>query len=222
MNNDSNKDLIEEEIVDFGDEAEQLDDDETYHSSGLSDIELSQKTDERSYYIEFKDADGRVLTTIYVDRHDYLLYKRPIWREWKMNQLERRCLIPAKDGNGYKRCMEDCSNCSFSKSGLLSSLDLMKENTNFEPADKDPDPNELALINEANRMLWDIVRKLSTDGQFEKIKLYFVDGLTFKRIGEIYGVSHKAIEKAIKAVLTKAKNHISEEDYFFLAKYILK
>ena len=222
MHKDNHEDLIEEEIADFGDEAEQLDDDETYHSSGLSDIELSQKTDERSYYIELKDADGRVLTTIYVDRHDYLLYKRPIWREWKKKQLERRCLIPAKDGKGYKRCMEDCGNCPFSKSGLSSSLDLMKENTNFEPVDKDPDPNELALINEANRMLWDIVRKLSTDEQFEKIRLYFVEGLNFKRIGEIYGVSHKAIEKAIKAVLAKAKDRISEEDYFFLAKYILK
>ena len=107
MNKDNYNDLIKKEIDSFADEAEELNEDEKYHCSDLSEVELKTKTDERSYYIELKDNNGKVLDTIYVDRHDYLLYKRPIWREWKKEQLEKRCLIPAKNSIGYKRCMED-------------------------------------------------------------------------------------------------------------------
>ena len=87
---------------------------------------------------------------IYVDRHDYLLYKRPIWREWKKEQLEKRCLIPVKNSDGYKRCMEDCEKCPFSESGNPASLDAMKAESNFEAVDDSSlDSKELSLFNEA-------------------------------------------------------------------------
>lgn len=197
MNNDNYDDSIKREIAAYAEEAEGLDEDEKYHSSGLSDIELCVKTDERSYYIDLKDSDGKVLKTIFVDKHDYLLYMRPVWREWKRKELEKRCLIPAKNSAGYRHCMKDCSTCPHSRNGKPASLDLMKENTKFEPTDESPDPKELALFQEANTMLWDIIRRLSTPEQFEKIRLHFDEDLSYKRIGEIYGVSHKAIEKAI-------------------------
>ena len=223
VNNDNYNDLIKKEIDSFANEAEELNEDEKYHCSDLSEVELKTKTDERSYYIELKDNNGKVLDTIYVDRHDYLLYKRPIWREWKKEQLEKRCLIPAKNSAGYKRCMEDCEKCPFFRSGKPASLDAMKAETKFEPADDSSlDPKELSLFNEANKLLWNVIKSVSTEEQFKKIKLYFKEGLTYQKIGDIYGVSHKAIEKAIKTALAKAKEEISEDDYYFLAKYLLK
>lgn len=214
---------INEEIGLFAEEAERLSEDETYHSGNLSESELRTKTNERSYYIELKNEYTGVTDVIYVDRHDYLLYKRPIWREWKRRQLEKRCLIPAKNSIGYKHCMEDCENCPYSKSGKPVSLDAMKAETKFEPADDSSlDPKELSLFNEANKLLWNVIKSVSTEEQFKKIKLYFKEGLTYQKIGDIYGVSHKAIEKAIKTALAKAKEEISEDDYYFLAKYLLK
>lgn len=214
---------INEEIGLFAEEAERLSEDETYHSGNLSESELRTKTNERSYYIELKNEYTGVTDVIYVDRHDYLLYKRPIWREWKRRQLEKRCLIPAKNSIGYKHCMEDCENCPYSKSGKPVSLDAMKAETKFEPADDSSlDPKELSLFNEANKLLWNVIKSVSTEEQFKKIKLYFKEGLTYQKIGDIYGVSHKAIEKTIKTALAKAKEEISEDDYYFLAKYLLK
>ena len=214
---------INEEIGLFAEEAERLSEDETYHSGNLSESELRTKTNERSYYIELKNEYTGVTDVIYVDRHDYLLYKRPIWREWKRRQLEKRCLIPAKNSIGYKHCMEDCENCPYSKSGKPVSLDAMKAETKFEPADDSSlDPKELSLFNEANKLLWNVIKSVSTEEQFKKIKLYFKEGLTYQKIGDIYGVSHKAIEKAIKTALAKAKEEISEDDYYFLTKYFLK
>ena len=67
-----------------------------------------------------------------------------------------------------------------------------------------------------------MIRSVSTEEQFKKIKLYFEQGLTYQKIGDIYGVSHKAFEKAIKTALAKAKEQISEDDYNFLAHYLLK
>lgn len=125
MNIDDN---IKLEIDAFTDEeVEALDGNEKFHCSNLTDVELQTKTDERCYYIDLKDESCNKTTTIYVDKHDYLLYKRPIWREWKRSQLEKRCLIPAKNSIGYKRCMSDCSKCEKSKNGEPISLDNLSK-----------------------------------------------------------------------------------------------
>ena len=59
MNNDNYNDLIKKEIDSFADEAEGLNEDEKYHCSDLSEVELKTQTDERSYYIELKDDHGK-------------------------------------------------------------------------------------------------------------------------------------------------------------------
>ena len=214
---------INEEIGLFAEEAERLGEDETYHSGNLSESELRTKTNERSYYIELKNEYTGATDVIYVDRHDYLLYKRPIWREWKKRQLEKRCLIPAKNSFGYKHCMEDCENCPYSKSGKPVSLDAMKEESNYEhPDDSALTPDQLAFFKEAVELLWGLIEKVSTKEQFEKIRLRYKEELTYKEIGEIYGVSHKAIEKSIKGVLDKLQDIMTENERRFLYKYILR
>lgn len=223
MIDNENKDSIQEEISLFVEEAERLGEDETYHSWNLSESELRTKTNERNYYIELKNEYTGVTDVIYVDRHDYLLYKRPIWREWKRRQLEKRCLIPAKNSIGYKHCMEDCENCPYSRSGKPVSLDVMKEDANYEhPDDAALTPDQLAFFKEAVELLWGLIEKVSTKEQFEKIKLRYKEELTYREIGEIYGVSHKAIEKSIKGVLDKLQDVMTESERRFLYKYILR
>lgn len=220
--NIDNKD-IEAEIALFGNEADAFDNDEEYHSKNLSTTELMKKTAERSYYIDLVDNYSGKTIRIYVDRHDYLLYKRPIWSAWKKEQLEKRCLIPAKNSEGYKRCMGDCSTCSRIKHGGLFSLEAMKESYNFEPkADNFFNPCEQAFFSEAVDLLWSLIRQVSTEEQFNKIRLYYKDGLTLEQVAKIYGVSHKAIEKTIKNTLHKLSGIITEEQKSFLFQYLVK
>lgn len=216
----SNKDYTDE-IKKYENEANTLSNDEEFHSKDLSEAELSKKTPERNYYIEFKDDEGNVIKKIYVDRHDYILYKRPIWAEWKREQLAKRCLIP-NDKGGYKRCMNDCSLCNKCKNGTLVSLDSLREDHNFEPTDIDDTPLEITLIEEAKELLWSLIRKASTDEQYNKVRYRYKDGLSLQAVGDIYGVSHKAIEKTINNVLKKVGQNATDEERDYLIKYILK
>ena len=104
---------------------------------------------------------------------------------------------------------------------LIEQLMTMR-NRKYGHSSEKVSPDQLSLFNEANKLLWNVIKSVSTEEQFKKIKLYFKEGLTYQKIGDIYGVSHKAIEKAIKTALAKAKEEISEDDYYFLAKYLLK
>jgi len=119
--------------------------------------------------------------------------------------------------------MEDCENCPFSKSGKPASLDAMKENSNYEhPDDASLTPDQIAFFKEAVELLWGLIERVSTKEQFEKIKLRYKEELTYREIGEIYGVSHKAIEKSIKGVLDKLQDVMTENERRFLYKYILR
>ncbi len=215
MNIDDNIKLEIDAFID--EEVEALDGNEKFHCSNLTDVELQTKTDERCYYIELKDEYCNKTTTIYVDKHDYLLYMRPIWREWKRSQLEKRCLIPAKNSIGYKRCMSDCSKCETPKNGEPISLD------NLSKDDIKKLNTENNIYKEiANELLWNKFKELTTLEQFEKIRLYFKENKTFAQIGEIYGVSHKAIEKTIKNIITKLKESLTKEDLDFIRENLKK
>lgn len=199
----------------------EIEEDDNYHCSNLSEKELKTKTKDRSYYLELKDNNA-INTIIYVDKHDYLLYMRPLWREWKKIQLEKRCLIPSKRNDKYKYCSNSCEQCHYFKSNKNVSLDDLKENTNYEVFDELSDSKELLLFNEAKKMLWDLIKTFSSNEQYQKIILYFKNNLSFSQIGKIYGVSHKAIEKTIKKVLIKVKNEIDDEEKSFLYHYLSK
>ena len=215
MNIDDN---IKLEIDAFTDEeVEALDGNEKFHCSNLTDVELQTKTDERCYYIELKDEYFNKTTTIYVDKHDYLLYKRPIWREWKKFQLEKRCLIRAKNGIDYKRCMDDCSKCEKSKNGEP----LLLDNLTKEDMKKLKTENNI-YRNIAEKLLWNKVKELTTLEQFEKIRLYFKENKTYAQIGEVFGVSHKAIEKTIKNIISKLKASLTKEDLDFIRANLKK
>ena len=58
------------------------------------------------------------------------------------------------------------------------------------------------------RMVSDMVVKLKdklTETQFRRLWMYYVDGMTIDRIGEIEGVSHQNISKSIIAATKKIK-----------------
>lgn len=118
--------------------------------------------------------------------------------------------------------MNDCSLCNKCKNGTLVSLDSLREDHNFEPTDIDDTPLEITLIEEAKELLWTLIRKVSTDEQYNKVRYRYKDGLSLQAVGDIYGVSHKAIEKTINNVLKKVGQNATDEERDYLIKYILK
>ena len=99
----------------------------TYHCSGLDDITLMTKSPERPFFIRLENN-----ITIYVDRHDYNLYMRPIEAEANKKECHSRCIIAGK------RCMKDCSKCPFTRTGTPLSLELQYEKYELEYADENP------------------------------------------------------------------------------------
>ena len=209
------------EIELYGEELNSFSEDEKYHCYEMSDVELMNPSEERTYYINLKDNDGKFLKRIYVDRHDYILYMRPIWSQWQKDQREKRCLISNGKG-GYKHCTGKCSECDKSKNGKPTSLDSIYEKTKIEPTAEGSDPSELTLIEEANKLLWDLIRRVSTEEQYAKVRYYFKDHLSFQKVGDIYGVSHKAVEKTVKSIIKKVAMSATEDEKEFLFKYIFK
>ena len=197
-----------------------LEGEKVFHFSNLSKRELQIETKERNYYIGiYDDFNNKIF--IYVDKHDYLLYSEGIWSESKKEKLERKCLILTNNKRGYKRCNKDCKNCPLIKSGKPLSLDEMKDIYNFELSDDiKNEPKNIDQNDDMGSFIWSRVKKVATKDQFDKIYLYFKRDFTYQKIGDLYGVSHKAIEKTIKSTLEKVKNNFSNEDRNSLSEFL--
>ena len=220
MENKEYKDL--KELIELSDEAETLSEDEEYHCGNMSVKELMTMTEDRPYYILLQRKDEYVKEDlyIYVDRHDYLLYKRPEWREWRNNRNAERCTIIE---NGIvKRCMKDCSSCKYSRNGKPTSLDKIKEEKNYEPESDSRNGEELALFNSAINLLWDVIRSHATPKQYERIIKHYKDNISFKDIGSEDGVSKQAVSNSVKEYLASLKDFFTEEEKLFLFKTLTK
>ena len=220
MENKEYKDL--KELIELSDEAETLSEDEEYHCGNMSVKELMTKTEDRPYYILLQRKDEYVKEDlyIYVDRHDYLLYKRPEWREWRNNRNAERCTII--ENGVVKRCMKDCSSCKYSRNGKPTSLDKIKEEKNYEPESDSRNGEELALFNSAINLLWDVIRSHATPKQYERIIKHYKDNISFKDIGSADGVSKQAVSNSVKEYLASLKDFFTEEEKLFLFKTLTK
>ena len=220
MENKEYKDL--EELEELSNEAETLSEDECFHSKDMTVKELMTKTEDRPYYILLQRKDEYVKEDlyIYVDRHDYLLYKRPEWREWRNARNEERCTII--ENGVVKRCMKDCSSCKYSRNGKPTSLDKIKEEKNYEPEDNNLNGEELALFNSAINLLWDVIRSHATPKQYERIIKHYKDNISFKDIGIKDNVSKQAVSNSVKEYLASLKDFFTEEEKLFLFKTLTK
>ena len=116
----------------------------------------------------------------------YREYMRPIWRENKRREREKRC----KDEKG-NRCTDDCSFCEKDRTGRFLSLERVIED-GYEAADT-VDVTELAmnnlLIEELNAALNGLEPK---DLQIAQL---FGMGLSEREIAGVVGLSQKGVNK---------------------------
>ncbi len=218
MEKNANNEL--KEFYEYADEAEKFSEDEPYHSQNMSVNELKTQTADRPYYILLQKKDEYINEDlyIYVDRHDYLLYKRPIWREWRNEYNANRCII-IKNGKRV-RCMGDCKTCNQSKSGKAISLDKNCNNRKIEPLADEKNAEELAFEKAAINMLWDKIREHATPTQYIKILKHYKDDMTLEQIANEYGVSKQAISKSELEFFRSLAKYFSDEDKEFIIKNI--
>lgn len=220
MDNKEYKDL--KELIELSNEAETLSEDEEYHCGNMTVKELMTKTLDRPYYIlvHKKDEYNKEDIYIYVDRHDYLLHKRPEWREWRNARNAERCTII--ENGVVKRCMKDCSKCNHSRNGKPVSLDKIREEKNYEPESNSQNGEELALYNAAINLLWDMIRSHATPLEYERIVKHYKDDISFKEIGDNAGVSKQAISKSVNEFLRSLSQFFTEDQKQFLFKTLTK
>lgn len=116
----------------------------------------------------------------------YLEYKRPLWREHKRMEREKRC----RDENG-NRCMEDCRLCPKDRTGAPLSLEQFAEDGLEMPAPLDIEEQAVnGLLYEALHIA---LSNLEPENQM--IAELFAAGLSERAIGDRVGLSQKGVSK---------------------------
>jgi DNA-directed RNA polymerase specialized sigma24 family protein len=136
----------------------------------------------KSYYLPI---DGQEIP---VTEEVYRAYWQPVWAERKRQEREKRCLI--SDGKGKaKRCMEDCSNYTWQRTGSVLSLDKFVED-GYEISDS-LDMDELVaeklLLEELSAALNEL------DPINRRIAELYSEGLSERQIAAEVGLSQKTI-----------------------------
>lgn len=169
----------------------------------LDDEDYRVPTKERYLYIDLEGGGGR----IWVNKEDYINYRRIIEAEWQAKLDESRCLIPAQRGL-YKRCREKCSECPYHRTGNNISYDLIIENTGNEL----PDGLDIRAdyeLNEVREKLWAEVALL--DELDQRILRLYNEDYTEREIAQKIDLSQKAvnlrINKCIKLLREKLKDY---------------
>ncbi len=104
---------------------EEGEDSPSYHCSSLSEATLRTRSPDRPFFIRLNTT-----TEIWVDKHDYNLYVRPMEAEAKKERLRTRCIIAGK------RCKGNCAECEFPRTGRAISMEEQFEKYELEYADQ--------------------------------------------------------------------------------------
>lgn len=89
----------------------------------------------------------------------------------------------------------------------LSFVDMLEDNSQKEPVENIIDEEQQTL---ESQMVKDIFNSnVLSDIQKEKLKLYYLDGLSLAKIGKKYGVTREAIRQNIKNSISKIQEAYS-------------
>lgn len=90
----------------------------------------------KQYFIEIEGEQVPVTEEV------YRAYKQPLWKEHKQKERSKRCQVSNGRG-GLKRCMADCSQCMYDKSGNVLSLNHLEADGYFPADRKAVDPYQI-------------------------------------------------------------------------------
>lgn len=151
----------------------------------------------------FIEVDGEQIP---VTEEVYRAYKRPLWREHKQKEREKRCAI--SDGKGRtKRCEGDCGKCEKRRNGGVLSLDWFTE-----MGVDNADPVDMAELVADKLLLEQLLAALDDLEPDERllINALFQDDRTERDIAAELGISHQAIGKRKQKVLAKLRTVMGE------------
>jgi hypothetical protein len=133
---------------------------------------------------------------------------RPIWREEKALQRNKKCAVRNKNGK-LIRCDGNCSTCSHSQSGSQISLETMEETGGFrsikdgvhrhiDPATYSKSTEDIVMDAVLLEELFMQISMLSEENQ--KIITMFREGASERDIAKAVGLSQKGVNKRKKAI----------------------
>lgn len=82
-----------------------------------------------------------------------------------------------------------------------SFADLLEDHNQIEPIDKIIDQEKTELESQILKDIFD--SEILTETQKEKVRLYYIEGLSLAKIGKKYGVTREAIRQNIKNSISK-------------------
>ena len=164
-------------------------------------IDYEVPSEDRPYYL---DIDGK---RIYVTEEVYRAYKQPLWAEHKRKERESRCQVSNGRG-GVKRCEEDCSQCSYSKTGSTLSRDRLYEDYEYKIADSSESPLDTLIKEEFKQKTKEAIAELGPVDQ--QIIRSFMNGISEREIAKEIGISQKAVNKRKNKLLKELNKKLKE------------
>ena len=139
-----------------------------------------------------------------VSEEVYRAFKRPLWREHKQKEREKRCI----GDDGY-RCTKNCRTCDKLRSGSVLSLDkFMDDGFDYEaPFDLAEAVAEKMLLDQ----LLEILDELESDER-SLINALFYRNRTERDYAAEIGISHQAVGKRKQKVLVKLREMLGSQD----------
>lgn len=145
-------------------------------------------------------------TWVEVNSEVYYGYMELVWREEKNEERRSRCII------GGVRCNGNCEECPYMRSGATLSLDQMKEEDDYEPADDRASVEETVLKHFLYAALHRELDALSVKDQILLHDIYFEDiPYTQRQIARKLGISQQAVSKRHLSLLAELRIRLEGE-----------
>ena len=165
--------------------------------------------------------EGKFTEVYYVEVETEEMYHelmRPIWREEKEFQRNKKCSVKNENGK-MKRCRGNCLVCPHCPSGTAISLEAMDETGSFrstndgvhrhiDTATYTESTEDVVMKTHLHEELYAQIAMLSPENQM--IITMFSDGASEREIAEAVGMSQKGVNKRKKAIFEVLRKNLKD------------
>lgn len=145
-------------------------------------------------------------TWVEVTSEVYYGYMDLVWQEEKNEERRSRCII------GTARCTGNCEECLRMRTGVALSLDQMKDEDDYEPADEHASVEDQVLAKFLHDALHRELRALPIEDQLLLHDIYFEDvPYTQRQIARKLGISQQAVSKRHLSLLAELRIRLEGE-----------
>ncbi len=158
-------------------------------------------------WVPMRDGDGD-LRFIPCTEEYYHWHRNEERNERRRKDTESRCMVPSEKF-GLVKCRADCSQCPFTRTGFLISIDFMYDNYEFEFADGSYEAEQGKEAEKSQTdLIWSLVDELEpTDQQIIKL---FNKGKTDAAIAGVIKKSRSLVQLRRKQLIEELKEKIKK------------